>query len=1032
MGNTSEEMELAVPSLSPGCRRKFDEYAEDEEEQVVREHRPLQQQLPNAPFVRDHGIEQGRTTWTGLVCNTLNKGIRVVVVLSSACRRTLRRLPRVEEWRIRQTADVVVEGYIAAKRRLVRLQTTVPVPPNLRRQSPPRQRINGRLSYQARVRQAEEERDAALGIRRAEPRPPLWEPVVIPARWDPARRALAVENVEAVGPAEEMDDVEAPRLEPGPEEEDKRAKDAAAKDAAEDPELMVVDELPSTPVMPGSFPVDVAPSPPVVPYPPASPSPAPRPATPVASVPDATASPIASPASFTEAPTANTQDSGEPGMSIKATQSHYKSIADDMDIAPVDASDEGDSMGPDSSSLDDLLDESVVESKKPQFLDVAASLETCGQLTVVQDVVDEGVAVASPDSAQEVVELLSHFPAIVAEIDAQQESFTTEAVPEPSTPSESFTTEVLPEPSTPTESPRRSVAFFASPKTGRPITKTKKFIKGEAMNYPVSSSPVSEELSTLTSISDSELSAISPTNLARSGLQDTYAENDLTESEITHSSVLDITSNSPEPAGRSQDTSSQSETPETAGSVAMEADQEDSTAMEDLDSASNEQVFLPRAGTADGAGVAAEEEASSAEVEALEEEAGSAEIDALKEESIAVEDIDSTSDEQVSSPNASDSESKHVNQTVSKPPRRKEPRIATRKSARLSIKAGTESQNLDIPFSKLGVSSISKRRGSSRGMTRSQKDEARRQKLAAHEAAVRARVAHEKAEKKAGELAEVEEKARKEAEAEEERRKNAVRRVPREKIIQPLDAAWERKVQEALDAPNMRQVLVDSPSGANLTRKDLGTLKVVRGRDPAHGWLNDEIIAACLQQVVDYGLRISNHKAGETPKYHAFNTFFYKNLRDKGVQSVKRWAGKAKIGAKELLKAERVFIPVHQGAHWTLLVISPLARTIEYFDSLGGHAAPYIQNAKQWLAEELTTSWNEEEWTVPTGAYGAGPRQFNGSDCGVFTCTTARMVVLGVDPMAYGGDDMEMQRSRMVAELLNGGLVGDFEPRVVF
>lgn len=34
--------------------------------------------------------------------------------------------------------------------------------------------------------------------------------------------------------------------------------------------------------------------------------------------------------------------------------------------------------------------------------------------------------------------------------------------------------------------------------------------------------------------------------------------------------------------------------------------------------------------------------------------------------------------------------------------------------------------------------------------------------------------------------------------------------------------------------------------------------------------------------------------------------------------------------------------------------------------------------------------------------------------------------------MAYGGEDMELQRMRMVDELLNGGLSGDFKPRVVF
>lgn len=325
-------------------------------------------------------------------------------------------------------------------------------------------------------------------------------------------------------------------------------------------------------------------------------------------------------------------------------------------------------------------------------------------------------------------------------------------------------------------------------------------------------------------------------------------------------------------------------------------------------------------------------------------------------------------------------------------------------------------EGLTTPFLALTVSG---RKGSMRANDIKRRAAKLRQEKEAAEAAERARLATEEA-------------ARKEKEEEEERLKRGYRRIPKGRIIQPLDPKWEQSVQNAMATPGMQEVLATTSSGIKLTRRDLGTLKVVKGRDPSHGWLNDEIISACLQQVVEYGLQASDHKTGETPKYYAFNTFFYKNLREKGAQSVKRWATKGKIGKENLLKVERVFIPVHSGAHWTLLVVSPIARTIEYFDSLGGPARQYILHAKAWLREELGKLFKEEEWTVPTGSLGAGPQQSNSSDCGVFTCTNARMVVLGVDPIAYAGSDMELQRTRMVAELLNGGLTGDFEPRVVF
>lgn len=64
---------------------------------------------------------------------------------------------------------------------------------------------------------------------------------------------------------------------------------------------------------------------------------------------------------------------------------------------------------------------------------------------------------------------------------------------------------------------------------------------------------------------------------------------------------------------------------------------------------------------------------------------------------------------------------------------------------------------------------------------------------------------------------------------------------------------------------------------------------------------------------------------------------------------------------------------------------------------------------------------------MPTGS-----SESNASDRGVFTCTNARMILLRLDPMEYERSDSEIQRTRMVAELLNGGLKGNFEPMAIF
>lgn len=286
-----------------------------------------------------------------------------------------------------------------------------------------------------------------------------------------------------------------------------------------------------------------------------------------------------------------------------------------------------------------------------------------------------------------------------------------------------------------------------------------------------------------------------------------------------------------------------------------------------------------------------------------------------------------------------------------------------------------------------------------------------------------ARIAAEKALK---EKEEAEEKARKA----ELRKKSGARRMPVGSVIEPLTAEWETKVNQAL-AEHMGKTVASSLVGVNITRRDIGKVLPQRGTgDDVSGWLNDEIVTAYLQIVVEHGLKASGHKRGETPTMHAFNTFFYKNLSEKGPQSILRWAKKAKIGDEALLAVERVFIPVHMHSnHWTLLVVSPKYRTIEYFDSLCGASAKQIANAKAWLKQELKGLYREEEWKTVGRA---GPTQDNGADCGVFVSTTAKMIMLGVDPMAYSCGDIPVQRRRIVAELMNCGFGGGLASEVVF
>ena len=282
-----------------------------------------------------------------------------------------------------------------------------------------------------------------------------------------------------------------------------------------------------------------------------------------------------------------------------------------------------------------------------------------------------------------------------------------------------------------------------------------------------------------------------------------------------------------------------------------------------------------------------------------------------------------------------------------------------------------------------------------------------------------------------------EDEARKKIEEDESCKKNGRRRIPANRVLEPLTAEWDAKLRDVL-AKRPNEVVATTTTGNELDRRDIGKVLPQPGTaDDQSGWVNDNVITGYLDSVVDYGLQARGHKRGETPKLHAFNTAFYNNITEKGVESVKRWSRRPKISGKDLLKVEHVFIPVNVGgAHWTLLVVSPVWKRIEYFDSLHGPSGAVIRNAKAWIKMELGDAWDEQEWDVVEDqglvGRGKGPRQSNSSDCGVFTITTAKMISLGVDPMAITANDMPLQRRRVVAELVNGGFHGDFKPHIVF
>ena len=126
----------------------------------------------------------------------------------------------------------------------------------------------------------------------------------------------------------------------------------------------------------------------------------------------------------------------------------------------------------------------------------------------------------------------------------------------------------------------------------------------------------------------------------------------------------------------------------------------------------------------------------------------------------------------------------------------------------------------------------------------------------------------------------------------------------------------------------------------------------------------------------------------------------------------------------DLFSYSRVFIPVHvHGNHWCLGCVSVGSRRIEYLDSLGGDNAVFFSTLRAYLADEWAAHHPQSpaldlsRWSDSRPA--ALPRQYNGSDCGVFTLKFADFLSLDAASSAlpFTAADMAYFRHRIALEI---------------
>ncbi|CAF9903476.1 MAG: hypothetical protein GOMPHAMPRED_000292 [Gomphillus americanus] len=247
-------------------------------------------------------------------------------------------------------------------------------------------------------------------------------------------------------------------------------------------------------------------------------------------------------------------------------------------------------------------------------------------------------------------------------------------------------------------------------------------------------------------------------------------------------------------------------------------------------------------------------------------------------------------------------------------------------------------------------------------------------------------------------------------------------------LFQDLSDELEELVERAVNTHQPHKQLCLSFEGVPLHGQDFQRLKPT-------AWLNDEIINAFIGLNVQHVKQLFGHKRKAIPVAEMFLSGFYSNLEagnstgDGAYSKVKRWASRKFVGGQDFLKCNLVITPVNLGnSHWTLLAFWPKHRVVEFYDSFQDPTCSrkVLSLAKEYVEGELASLYVDSEWSFRPGK---SPEQHNGYDCGVFVCTTAKLLLLGYEPeVSYTGANMAGQRRRIAAELLTGELTGELQP----
>ncbi|EIM92773.1 cysteine proteinase [Stereum hirsutum FP-91666 SS1] len=192
-------------------------------------------------------------------------------------------------------------------------------------------------------------------------------------------------------------------------------------------------------------------------------------------------------------------------------------------------------------------------------------------------------------------------------------------------------------------------------------------------------------------------------------------------------------------------------------------------------------------------------------------------------------------------------------------------------------------------------------------------------------------------------------------------------------------------------------------------------------------WLNDEIMNFWGAMILERSEAMKeNSTAGATEEegkilnVHYFSTFFFTKLVHPGYEKSRlaKWTKRFDIFSKDI-----VLIPVnHANSHWTAAAINFRKKRIESYDSMNMNRSEVFKYLREYLNKESLDKKNKPFDFTGWEDYQAldAPQQFNGFDCGIFTCQFLEYLSRGKEiPFNFTQKDMPYIRKRMIWEIGN-------------